>query len=273
LVTDMLRIALGVEYVGTKYSGWQSQISQPGIPSVQAELERAISLVAAHPIKTVCAGRTDAGVHACGQVVHCDVEVARDPCAWVHGCNRYLPRDIRVLWMHNVPADFSARYAATQRHYKYVVYNNPIRPSLLGDYVGWYYYPVKTEPMLQASRCWIGKHDFSSFRAAGCQSKTAVREVKMISIESRGEMIIIDIIADAFLYHMVRNMVGVLLQIGSGKHPVEWAQQVLVARCRAKAGITAPPQGLYLNAVRYPEHLGIPQQQSGLWFFNQGLSI
>jgi tRNA pseudouridine38-40 synthase len=269
----MPRIALGVEYVGTNYSGWQSQINQPNVPSVQGELERAIALVAAHPIKTICAGRTDAGVHACGQVVHCDVTAERGANAWIHGCNRYLPRDIRVLWMRTVPDDFSARYAATQRHYKYVVYNNSIRPSLLGDYVGWYYYPVQIDRMLQASSHWVGRHDFSSFRAAGCQSKTPVREVKMISIESRGEMIIIDIIADAFLYHMVRNMVGVLLQIGSGKQPIEWAQQVLEAKCRTKAGITAPPQGLYLNAVSYPEHLGIPQQHSGLWFFNQGLAI
>lgn len=269
----MPRIALGVEYVGTNYSGWQSQINQPDVPSVQGELERAISLVAAHPVKTICAGRTDAGVHACGQVVHCDVDVIRDPYAWVHGCNRYLPRDIRVLWMCEVPEDFSARRSATQRHYKYVLYNNPIRPSLLHDYVGWYYYPIKVERMLQASNYWIGKHDFSSFRGAGCQSKTPVREVKMITMESRGEMIIIDIIADAFLYHMVRNMVGVLLQIGSGKQPVEWARQVLEAKCRTKAGITAPPQGLYLNAVSYPEQLGIPREHSGLWFFNQGLAI
>ncbi len=269
----MPRIALGVEYVGTNYSGWQSQINQPQVASVQGELERAIALVAAQPIKTVCAGRTDAGVHACGQVVHCDVNAIRESHAWVHGCNRYLPRDIRVLWMCNVPDDFSARYAATQRHYKYIVYNNPIRPSLLGDYVGWYYHPVKIDRMRQAASFWLGQHDFSSFRAAGCQSKTAVREIKMITIESRGEMIIIDIIADAFLYHMVRNMVGVLLQIGSSKHPIEWALQVLDAKCRTKAGITAPPQGLYLNAVSYPEHLGIPQQHSGLWFFNQGLTI
>lgn len=269
----MSRIALGVEYVGTNYSGWQSQINQPEVASVQGEIERAISLVASHSIKTTCAGRTDAGVHACGQVVHCDVVAQRDPHSWVHGCNRYLPRDIRVLWMREVPDSFCARRSATQRHYKYVIYNNPIRPSLLGNYVGWYHYSVKVDKMLQAAASWVGRHDFSSFRAAGCQSKTAVREVKMITIESRGEMIIIDIMADAFLYHMVRNMVGALLHIGSDKRPIEWARQVLEAKCRTKAGITAPPQGLYLNAVSYPEHLDIPQQRSGLWFFNQGLAI
>lgn len=266
----MARIALGVEYVGTNYSGWQSQIQQAHVPSVQAEVERAITLIANHPVKIVCAGRTDAGVHASGQVVHCDVNVERDPRAWINGCNRYLPADIRILWMQTVSDDFSARRSALERHYKYVIYNSPIRPSLLSNSVSWHYSHLNVEYMHQAAQYWLGIHDFASFRGAGCQSKSSVREVKMIAVERRGDMVIIDILANAFLYHMVRNMVGVLLQIGSGGCAIEWAQQVLLAKCRAKAGITARPEGLYLVGVSYPEEFKIPQRRSDLWFFNQG---
>lgn len=266
----MPRIALGIEYNGTNYSGWQIQQHHTPIPSIQGAIETVISSVANHPVQTICAGRTDAGVHACGQVVHCDVTVERTPHAWVFGCNSKLPRDIRVLWVQNVPDDFSARKSAMARHYQYYIYNNKIRPSLLNDYVGWYYNHLDTAKMQAASQSWVGEHDFSSFRAAGCQSKSPIRELKMITVERRGDLVIIDIIADAFLYHMVRNMVGVLIQIGSGRKPVDWAQQVLAAKCRTKASITAVPQGLYLTKVIYPEHLQIPQTTSGLWFFNQG---
>lgn len=262
-----MRIALGVEYVGTNYSGWQTQFSTDTIPSVQDELERALAAVANHPVSTICAGRTDAGVHACGQVVHCDVTAERSPYAWVFGCNSKLPRDIRVLWMQQVAADFSARKSAIGRHYKYVIYNNKIRPSLLRDYVGWYYSPLDIDKMLAAGQMWLGEHDFSSFRGAGCQSISPIRRLSMLAIERKGDLVVIDIIADAFLYHMVRNMVGVLLEIGAKRRPVEWAQQVLQAKCRTKAGITAPPQGLYLNKVLYPPQMAIPQSETGLWFF------
>lgn len=261
-----MRIALGVEYVGTNYSGWQSQQNQPEVPSIQSAVEIAIASIANHPVSTICAGRTDAGVHASAQVVSCDVQVERTPYAWVYGCNSKLPPDIRVLWMRQVPEDFSARKTAQGRHYKYVIYNSKIRPSLLRDYVGWYYSPLDVDMMLQAAQCWLGEHDFSSFRGAGCQSVSPVRRVKMIAIERRGEMVIIDIIADAFLYHMVRNMVGALMEIGSKRKPVSWAQHVLDAKCRTKAGISAPPQGLYLAGVIYPEQLQIPSVTSGLWF-------
>lgn len=266
----MARIVFGIEYVGRNYSGWQSHANQAHVPSVQAEVERAITAVAAHPVTTICAGRTDSGVHASGQIVHCDVVAIRSAYAWVNGCNRYLPDDIRVLWMREVPEEFNARRSAISRQYKYVVYNNPIRPSLLRDYVSWHYDHLDIDIMQQAAQYWVGKHDFSSFRAAGCQSKSPVREVKMITVTRRGEMVIIDILANAFLYHMVRNMVGVLLQIGSNKCAIDWAQQVLMAKCRTKAGITAPPQGLYLTEVIYPEEFQIPQQRSDLWFINQG---
>lgn len=264
-----MRIAFGVEYVGTNYSGWQGQINQPEVPSIQFALEAAISSIADHPVTTTCAGRTDAGVHACGQVVHCDVEAIRDPHAWLFGCNTKLPADIRVLWMQNVADDFDARRSAVARHYKYIIYNSQIRPSLLRDYVGWYYSPLDETKMLQAAQAWIGEHNFASFRGAGCQSKSPVREVKMIAVERRGSMVIIDIIADAFLYHMVRNMVGVLIEIGSGRRDTKWAETVLVAKCRTKAGITAQPQGLYLTEVAYPQQWQIPRSKQNLWFIDQ----
>jgi tRNA pseudouridine38-40 synthase len=265
----MTRIAFGIEYVGTNYSGWQSQQHPTPVQSVQSTLEHAIAAIADHPISTVCAGRTDAGVHASGQVVHCDVTAQRSPHAWVAGCNSKLPRDIRVLWMSEVPEDFNARRSARGRHYKYYIYNSRIRPSLLSDYVGWYYHELDAAKMHIAAQQWLGTNDFSSFRGSGCQSKSPVRELKMISVQRRGELVIIDIIADAFLYHMVRNMVGVLIQIGCGRRSIDWAREVLAAKCRTKASITAAPQGLYLAAVLYPEELKIPQTKTSLWFFNQ----
>ncbi len=264
-----MRIALGVEYAGTNYSGWQSQINQPHVPAIQKVVAAAIASIANHPVSIMCAGRTDAGVHAYGQVVHCDVAVERSAYTWVAGCNAKLPPDVRVLWMQNVPADFDARRTALGRRYKYVIYNSKIRPSLLRDYVGWYYSPLDADKMLQAAQFWLGEHDFSSFRGAGCQSISPVRNVKMINIERRDEMVIIDIIANAFLYHMVRNMVGALLEIGSNKRAVQWAQEVLLAKCRTKAGISAPAQGLYLAEVMYPPALAIPSAKPGLWFFKQ----
>lgn len=265
-----MRIAFGIEYVGTNYSGWQSQVNDPHVLSIQAAVEKAIATVADHPVIITCAGRTDSGVHASGQVVHCDVNVTRDPYAWVFGCNTHLPHDIRVLWMQNVAEEFNARKSAVARHYKYIIYNHKIRPSLLHDYVGWHYAHLDADKMFEAAQSWIGEHDFSSFRGSGCQSISPRRNVKMIAIERRAELVIIDIIADAFLYHMVRNMVGALLEIGSGRRPVSWAAQVLNARCRTKAGITAQPQGLYLTEVIYPEHLNIPRTKQDLWFISQG---
>lgn len=263
-----MRIALGVEYLGTNYSGWQSQVNDPHVPTIQSQIDRAIALIANHAVTTTCAGRTDAGVHACGQVVHCDVQSMRSAHAWVFGCNRYLPDDVRVLWMRDVPDSFSARNSAVSRHYKYVIYNNSIRPSLLHNYVGWYHNPLDAEKMETAAQTWVGEHDFSSFRAAGCQSRSPVRALKGLTVQRKGDMIFIDIIADAFLYHMVRNMVGVLLQIGCNRKPICWAQEVLVARNRTKASITASPHGLYLANVMYPDALQIPQPKTSLWFFN-----
>lgn len=265
----MYRLALGLEYVGTNYSGWQRQVNHPRVVSVQAELETALSYIANHEVATVCAGRTDAGVHASGQVVHCDVTADRTPHAWVFGCNAKLPRDIRVLWAKNVPINFDARRSAIKRRYQYIVYNNPIRPSLLRDYVSWHYAYLDADKMHLAAQSWVGVNDFSSFRAAGCQSISPIRDLLAISIKRSGSFVIIEVQANAFLYHMVRNLVGTLFEIGRGKKPVAWAREVLEAKDRTKASITAPPQGLYLSGVGYPADLGIPEHSSGLWFFNQ----
>jgi tRNA pseudouridine38-40 synthase len=266
----MYRLALGIEYSGTNYHGWQQQLHHPEILSVQAAIERALSQIAAQPVTTICAGRTDTGVHACGQVVHCDVTAERSDYAWVAGCNANLPRDIRVLWAQRTPANFDARRSAIQRRYKYVLYNSRIRPGLFHDYVSWHYSPLNAELMHEAAQYWLGVNDFSSFRGAGCQSLSPVRELISIAVRRSGELIIFDIIANAFLYHMVRNMVGTLLEIGMARQPVEWSRTVLLAKDRTKASVTAPPHGLYLAGVSYPVEMQIPEAISGLWFFNQG---
>jgi tRNA pseudouridine38-40 synthase len=265
----MQRLALGVEYIGTNYSGWQRQ-KDPAVRSVQADLEAALSVVADHPVTTVAAGRTDAGVHASGQVVHFDTTALRTERAWVFGSNTNLPCGIRVLWVKAVPPDFDARLSAQKRHYKYIIYNNNIRPSLLHEYVGWHYAALDAAKMHQAAQHWLGEHDFSSFRAVGCQSRSAVRTVSYITVKRSGELIVFDIMANAFLYHMVRNMVGSLCSIGTGKMPVEWSHELLLARDRTKASATAAPQGLYLVGVYYPDELQIPCATTNLWFLKQG---
>ncbi len=257
----MTRIALGIEYDGSAFKGWQAQ---PGLCTVQGELEISLAHVANHPLKTTCAGRTDAGVHAVGQVVHFETQTLRNSRVWVFGANHYLPRSVRVLWAQEVPEAFDARYSALSRRYRYLIYNHPLRPSLLRQGVGWYYRPLAVEAMQAGARYWLGEHDFSSFRAAGCQSRTPVRSVYGIDIKREGDQIIVDITANAFLQHMVRNMVGVLMRIGAGFEAPTWAQTVLEAKDRRVAGLAAPASGLYLLAVHYPPHFGLPTKLSAL---------
>ncbi len=256
MASDTLhRIVMGVEYDGSSFHGWQKQKK---VVSVQATLETAISKVAGETVETVCAGRTDRGVHAIAQVVHFDTHAQRLPYAWVAGTNTFLQRDIRVLWAVNASFEFDARRSATSRQYRYLIFNHLIRPGLFRKQLAWYYRKLDIQKMHEAAQYWIGEHDFSSFRAADCQSRSPIRRVSTIDIQRVGDIVTVDITANAFLHHMVRNMMGVLLQIGSGRATTQWAKQVLDAKDRRQASITAPASGLYLIDVNYPEHFGLP---------------
>lgn len=252
-----MRIALGIEYDGSHYHGWQRQGHEPN--TVQAKLEKALSKVAAHPITVICSGRTDAGVHGLGQVVHFETESVRSARAWIHGGNAALPDSIAVRWSMPVDAPFHARFSAHARRYCYVIYNHPVRPALGSKHMTWQYRPLDIDKMIVASEALIGTHDFTSFRALGCQAKTPIKTVHSIHLERRGDILLLSIRANAFLQHMVRNIAGVLMAVGTGKaHPV-WASEVLQARDRSKGGVTAPPNGLYFMEAEYPEHFGIPR--------------
>jgi tRNA pseudouridine38-40 synthase len=249
-----MRIALGIEYDGSAFAGWQWQ---PEKRTVQSEVDRAVSQVANAQARVVCAGRTDAGVHALEQVVHFDTEAQRKPYSWMMGVNSALPEDIRVVWAKEVPDDFHARYSAIARYYRYVILNRPARSALRRRQVTWHSPPLDIEPMQAGAAHLIGEHDFSSFRAQGCQSKSPNRYMHFIHVQREGDEVAIELCANAFLHHMVRNIAGVLLDIGSGKHPPAWALEVLQARDRALGGVTAPADGLYLGGVCYPEDFGI----------------
>ncbi len=250
-----MRIALGIEYNGTGFNGWQRQHN---VPTIQGKLEEALSKVANEKIEIFCAGRTDAGVHATGQVVHFDTRAKRHIDAWIFGVNISLHPSIAVRWSRAVDYHFHARFRATSRRYVYVIYNNPVRPALLNTRVSWHYYPLDIELMRLASLCLIGEHDFNSFRSTQCNSKTSVRKVNEISFTRQGDYIFIEIEANAFLHHMVRNIVGSLMKVGSGRREIAWMEQVLQAKSRKVAAETAPPDGLYLTQVKYPQIYNFP---------------
>ena len=256
----MTHIVMGIEYTGTCYHGWQRQ-DKPCVPTVQNSLENALHALApqAHPINVVCAGRTDKGVHAAGQVVHFESVVDREDRAWLLGTNTHLPRDIGVNWVHRCDNTFHARYSALARRYCYVIYHHTARSALWADKVTCYHRPLNINKMYQAAQYLIGEHDFSSFRAANCQAKSANRCVHFIHVKQKKPYIMIDIQANAFLHHMVRNIVGVLLEIGAEKLPVDAMQAILQARDRKQACATAPASGLYLTAVLYPDAFALPQ--------------
>ncbi len=250
-----LRIALGLEYDGSRFLGWQTQ---PGGGTVQDALEAALSGIADAPVGTICAGRTDRGVHARAQVVHFDSEAARPESAWVRGVNALLPEAVAVLWARRVPEDFHARYSALARSYRYVLINRPVRPALAARYAGWYHAPLDVDAMRAAAAGLLGEHDFSAFRAAECQAKSAVRTLHSIAIERTGERVDFTLRANAWLQHMVRNIVGTLVYVGAGKHPPHWARQVLESRNRALAAPTFAAEGLYLEAVEYDPRWNLP---------------
>ena len=250
-----MRIAAGVEYDGSRYSGWQYQNGQR---TVQNSLQTALSSIANHPVTVVTAGRTDAGVHASCQVVHFDVQVERSDYQWLRGTNTRLPGDIRLLWVRQVEHDFHARFCANRRAYRYILLNRPSHSALFKGKVGWEHRVLDENAMRTASTPLVGRLDFSSFRAAGCQAKSPVRDFQQISIGRFANWIWFDMVANAFLQHMVRNIVGTLIEVGAGERPVEWLADVLAACDRKLAGPTAPPDGLYLTSIRYPERFQIP---------------
>lgn len=257
------RIALGVRYDGSAYHGWQSQEE---LATIQRSLERALSLVANHTVSLTCAGRTDAGVHATAQVVHFDSDANRSEHAWVFGANANLPKDITVRWAKSVPSDFHARFTAQGRRYRYLLLNQDVRPGIMSDAVGWYYRPLNENKMHEAAQDLVGEHDFSAFRGAGCQSKTPMRRIFEIQVLRRGSMIVLEVYGNAFLLHMVRNIAGVLLEIGAGMKPVDWAKTVLESRDRKQGGMTISPKGLYLVDVDYPASFSIPKMPLGPFF-------
>lgn len=261
-----IRMALGVEYRGTRYRGWQRQ--QAGVPSVQEALERALSKVAAAPISVMCAGRTDAGVHGSGQVVHFDTPVQRPLKAWVMGANANLPADISVTWAQPMPDDFHARFSAVARRYRYVIYNDPVRPAHMAEEVTWNHRPLEISRMREAAALLVGSHDFTSFRAVQCQAKSPIKTVHHLEVIEHGRFIVLDVRANAFLHHMVRNFAGLLMTIGAGEREPSWAGEVLEARDRRAGGVTAHPYGLYLVRVEYPSRFTLPERYLGPHFLS-----
>jgi len=250
-----VRIALGIEYAGTDFSGWQIQ---PNQRTVQGVLHKALSVVANEPIEVVAAGRTDTGVHALNQVIHFETSAIRNERNWLFGVNANLPADANVTWVRTVDDDFSARFSAEKRSYRYLILNRRSRSAIHNKRMWWHYRPLDVERMQAAAELLTGHHDFSAFRASECQAHSPVKTLDRITVTRHQDCIAVDVEAQSFLHHMVRNLVGVLVPIGEGSQPVVWAQQVLQSRDRAQGGITSPPQGLYLVDVKYPQQYSLP---------------
>ena len=257
-----MKIALGIEYCGTQYCGWQCQ----DIPnSVQENVENALSKIADQQIKICCAGRTDTGVHARHQVAHFETVVKRKMYSWVVGTNMNLPDDISILWAKKVDDDFHARFSATARTYRYIILNRRSRPGLQYGKVTWECNPLDEDRMQLAAESLIGEHDFTSFRAVACKANNPIRDVKSLGISRVDDYVVIEIKANAFLHHMVRNIAGVLIEIGCGQADISWAAEVLAVKDRAKAAKTAAPDGLYLAMIQYPKIYGIPMPVHPQW--------
>ena len=251
------KYALGVEYNGSPYCGWQQQ---KRCVSIQQHLQQAISFVADHPVQLTCAGRTDAGVHAVEQVAHFESAAKRDSRAWVLGSNCRLPRDIRIKWVVEVDDNFHARFSAIARSYRFIILNSATPSGLFHDRCSWEYRALDQRRMHDCAQQLLGEHDFSAFRAVGCQAKSVSRNVQEISVQRQGELIYFDIKANAFLYHMVRNIAGSLMVVGKGEQSCDWFAKVLASRDRNQAGITAPAAGLYFVRAYYPKQFNLPIQ-------------
>jgi tRNA pseudouridine38-40 synthase len=256
-----MRIALGLEYDGARFCGWQTQPSGCG---VQDHLEAALEYVAGEHIGTVCAGRTDAGVHALEQIVHFDTGAQRAASAWVRGTNASAPVGLAVLWARTVSPEFNARYSARSRSYRYVLLNRAVRSALAHGRIGWFHLPLDIAHMRAAARLLLGEHDFSAFRSSECQASSPVRNLQRIDIERHGDYVFFDFSANAFLHHMIRNLVGTLVYVGKGKHAPEWAGEVLASRDRSKAAPTFDAAGLYLTHVDYDAAWGLPARANML---------
>lgn len=263
-----MKIAIGVSYDGTAFDGWQSQASGR---TVQDQLEHALASVAARSVRLVAAGRTDAGVHALGQVAHFETEVERPAQAWVRGANATLPPAVAVQWAQAVPDAFSARYSATARTYRYLLYCHAVRPAVLAGRVGWFHLPLELEPMQTAARLLLGEHDFSAFRSVECQAKSPVRHLRRLGIAQRGPYFVFDFTADAYLHHMVRNIVGCLVYVGKRRRPPEWVAEVLAGGDRSRGAPTFAPDGLYLAEVRYGSEWNLPGFPPIMPFFSTAL--
>lgn len=254
-----MRIAIGIEYNGLAYAGWQHQ---GHAPTVQQAVEQALSVVADQPVKVMAAGRTDAGVHALGQVAHFDTTAQRTPRAWLLGTNANLSPDVALTWVQPVGDEFHARFSALRRRYRYVILNRTARSAVLDRRITWIHQSLDVQRMAQAAQALLGSHDFSAYRASACQSKRPVKTVYELTVQRRDDLLVLDIEADGFLHHMVRNIVGVLLAIGCGEREISWAQEVLDARDRNVGGVTASPHGLYFVHAIYPAHFALPRLSS-----------
>lgn len=249
------RVAIGLEYDGSAFRGWQSQ---PDGRTVQDVLETALAGVASHPVRVHCAGRTDAGVHALAQVCHFDTRADRPLTAWVRGANARLPRQVAVRWARRVPVDFHARFHAVARSYRYLLSNAPVRPAIQAGKVGWFHHPLDLPAMRAAAFRLTGTHDFSAFRAAECQARSPVKTLYRLELARHGDLLVFDFRADAFLHHMVRNMVGALVYVGKGRHSPDWVDTLLASRDRSASAPTFGPEGLYLSGVEYEASWPLP---------------
>lgn len=256
-----MRIALGLEYAGSGFAGWQSQ---PGGRGVQDALEHALARIAGAPVRSIAAGRTDAGVHATMQIVHFDADADRPDSAWVRGVNSHLPETVAVQWASPVPPEFHARFAATARHYCYVLRNCAVRPALLAGRIGWYHRPLDVPAMARAARDLVGTHDFSAFRAAECQAKSPVKTLSALRIAARDDWVFLEFTANAFLHHMIRNIVGALVRVGAGKAPESWIGEVLAGRDRNRAAPTFAADGLYFIGADYDARWALPPTRRAL---------
>jgi len=260
-----MRLALSVAYDGAAYCGWQRQSHSP---SVQQVLEESLSKIADHPIHTYCAGRTDTGVHGTNQIVHFDTTAERPNKAWLFGTNSKLPGNVKVNWVANVSCDFHARFSALARRYRYLIHNANFPPAILSSGLTWERYSLDHTLMHKAAQSFLGEQDFTSVRAANCQSHSKHRNIHHLHVERFNNYVMIDIQANAFLYHMVRNITGILLEIGKGNKPVEWAKEVLLKKDRTCAAKTAPADGLYLVDVLYPDEFQLPKHHLGPLFWD-----